>query len=146
MNEYENENVIKGYVEALLWANAYHYVDPGNGEPESEHYGSAHHEFDLSDFSDEDQADIREQVSAFLESNEGDFLLYVETFSYKPWCHSVADAEELFGHDFLLTRSGHGAGFWDRGLGPIGDRLSDEAHHFGETNLYRGDDGLLYFA
>lgn len=28
------------------------------------------------------------------------------------------------GHDFILTANGHGAGFWDRGLGARGDRLT----------------------
>lgn len=40
------------------------------------------------------------------------------------------------GHDFWLSRNGHGTGFWDRGLGAEGDRLTDAAHAFGEVNLY----------
>ena len=48
------------------------------------------------------------------------------------------------GHDFWLTRNHHGAGFWDRGLGDVGDRLTKAAHVYGEVNLYRGDDGKLY--
>jgi hypothetical protein len=48
------------------------------------------------------------------------------------------------GHDFWLTRNGHGAGFWDRGLGEPGDKLTDIAKHFGEVWLYEGDDGKLY--
>jgi len=43
------------------------------------------------------------------------------------------------GQDFALTRNGHGAGFWDRGLGVVGDKLTDAAHAFGEYNL-RADD------
>lgn len=49
------------------------------------------------------------------------------------------------GHDFWLTREGHGAGFWDRGLGEVGDRLTDIAKSFGSGDLYKGDDDLLYF-
>lgn len=48
-------------------------------------------------------------------------------------------------HDFWLTRNGHGAGFWDRDLGPIGDKLTSLAHKFGEVDLYIRDDGRLYF-
>lgn len=49
------------------------------------------------------------------------------------------------GHDFWLTRNGHGAGFWD-GDWPEPDasiltRLSKQA---GEVNLYVGDDGRIY--
>ena len=32
--------------------------------------------------------------------------------------------EEQIGHDFWLTRNGHGAGFWDRGLGETGKKLT----------------------
>lgn len=48
------------------------------------------------------------------------------------------------GHDFVLTRNGHGAGFWDRGLGDRGDRLTAACKPYGEWDLYPGDDGLLY--
>ena len=48
------------------------------------------------------------------------------------------------GHDFWLTRNRHGAGFWDRGLGELGDKLTESAHKFGEAYLYTGDDGLIY--
>ena len=48
------------------------------------------------------------------------------------------------GHDFWLTRNRHGAGFWGRGLGALGDRLTDAAHAYGESNIYRGDDDNWY--
>lgn len=38
------------------------------------------------------------------------------------------------GHDFYLTRNRHGAGFWDRGLGDVGRRLTEAAHSYGETH------------
>jgi hypothetical protein len=50
------------------------------------------------------------------------------------------------GHDFWLTRNRHGAGFWDRGLGDLGDKLTAAAHTYGESNLYVGDDGQVYVA
>lgn len=40
------------------------------------------------------------------------------------------------GHDFWLTREGHGAGFWDRGYGQVGDELSKAAKIYGGV----GDD------
>ena len=48
------------------------------------------------------------------------------------------------GHDFWLTRNGHGAGFWDRSLGDIGDELTTVTKHYGSCELYVGDDGLIY--
>jgi hypothetical protein len=48
------------------------------------------------------------------------------------------------GHDFWLTRNRHGAGFWDRGYGAVGDRLTEAAHAYGAVDLYAGDDNLIY--
>lgn len=48
------------------------------------------------------------------------------------------------GHDFWLTRNGHGAGFWDRDLGSVGDALTAAAHVWGPIDLYVGDDNLIY--
>ena len=48
------------------------------------------------------------------------------------------------GHDFWLTHNGHGTGFWDRGLGEVGDRLTTACRPYGEVDLYVGDDGDLY--
>lgn len=49
------------------------------------------------------------------------------------------------GHDFWLTRNGHGAGFWD-GDWPeaVGKRLTKSSNDYGEYNLYIGDDGRIY--
>lgn len=48
------------------------------------------------------------------------------------------------GHDFWLTRNRHGAGFWDRGYGDAGKRLTEAAHTYGEMNPFVGDDGNIY--
>lgn len=45
------------------------------------------------------------------------------------------------GHDFWLTRNGHGAGFWDRGMpDEIGEGLSDIAKGYGERNAWFSDE------
>lgn len=51
---------------------------------------------------------------------------------------------EMSGHDFWLTRNGHGAGYWDRGI-DSGDALTQAAHTFGSSDVYVGDDGKLHF-
>ena len=51
---------------------------------------------------------------------------------------------EQVGHDFWLTRNRHGAGFWDRGLGEIGERLTWQCRPFGSVDLYIGDDGRIH--
>lgn len=55
----------------------------------------------------------------------------------------MRDASQA-GHDFVLTRNGHGAGFWDRGYGDAGDELTKWAKTFGEMHAYVGDDGNVH--
>ncbi len=50
---------------------------------------------------------------------------------------------EEAGHDFWLTRNGHGAGFFDGAWGKAGDRLTKAAHTWGEVYLYV-DGGKIY--
>lgn len=50
------------------------------------------------------------------------------------------------GHDFWLTRNGHGAGFWDGDWGDQGDALTAIAEEFGSTTLYVGDDNQIHAA
>jgi hypothetical protein len=67
----------------------------------------------------------------------------VETFVKKAGSLLDNMDEEQIGHDFWLTRNGHGAGFWDRGLGEIGIKLTTISHEFkgidvttDETTIY----------
>lgn len=64
-----------------------------------------------------------EEIAAFLEANNEDL-------------HASGQSLEQIGHDFTLTRNGHGAGFWDRGLGDIGKRLTEACKPFGETHAF----------
>jgi len=59
------------------------------------------------------------------------------------------DAEQI-GHDFWLTRNGHGSGFWDRQYDndpaeTLGTRLSAVAEEFVHLDVVMGDDGKIYF-
>lgn len=51
---------------------------------------------------------------------------------------------ESAGHDFYLSRCGHGAGYFDRGNGGVFDRLQEHARLDGNVDHYIGDDGLIY--
>lgn len=48
------------------------------------------------------------------------------------------------GHNFWLTRNGHGAGFWDGDYPEHGETLTAKSKEFKEVELYVGDDGLIY--
>lgn len=52
---------------------------------------------------------------------------------------------EPAGHDFWLTRAGHGAGYWDGGLPKaLGDRLTAASEKVGSVDPYVGNDGKVY--
>ena len=67
-----------------------------------------------------------DDCAAFQSANRADLDEVSDTFH-------VDDSQH--GHDFWLTRNGHGAGFWDRGYGALGDKLTDAAHAWGEVDV-----------
>lgn len=79
---------------------------------------------------------LRKQCDAFWE--EHTTLLNTAFAGDTPY--NAAQA----GHDFALSRNGHGAGFFDRGLDEVGDQLQQAAQEAGECDIYVGDDKKLY--
>lgn len=61
---------------------------------------------------------------------------------------SIAAREAaMAGHDFWLTRCGHGAGFWDGDWPePAASVLDAAARQAGNVDLYIGDDGQIHHA
>jgi hypothetical protein len=55
----------------------------------------------------------------------------------------IRGREGLAGHDFWLTRNGHGAGFWDGGWPESGDVLTKASEPYGSVDLYVGNDGKI---
>lgn len=111
---------VSNYLQAALWSTL------------DEAGRSLDMRYDASDFSKEAVMQATREANDFINSNRVD----LETSGGTPDAHSV---------DFWLTRNRHGAGFWDRGYGAIGKRLTDAAHAYGELRPYAGDDGKLYF-
>lgn len=59
----------------------------------------------------------------------------------------IGGVDRMAGHDFWLTRCGHGAGFWDGDWRePAATQLTEAAERAGHIDLYIGDDGLIYQA
>lgn len=59
----------------------------------------------------------------------------------------VIDDDENYaqlGHDLWLTRNGHGAGFWDRGTGAKGERLTELAKIQGEASIWIVGKRVMY--
>lgn len=116
------EAFIDGYIECALWADCM----PAEDDPDGESGGRE--SLELRD-------GARERMSvdclAFCEANARDLAEYCERRSYDP---SQGPVSSYAGHDFWLTRNGHGAGFWDRGLGTLGERLTAAASAFGSAD------------
>ena len=100
----------EGYIEAAFWT-------------EEENGTKGRTIFDLSA---ESLVKIVDDCTKFQTENEADL--------------DNARTPDYNGHDFWLSRNGHGAGFFDRDLGPVGDRLQKAARAFGEVYVeqYRG--------
>ncbi len=124
----------RAYIEAALWSSTDN-ATPQGGEPLDKNYSA-------SDIAPEAMARIVSDCAKF-QVDHGETLgrAYVTGNGDD---YGVAQA----GHDFWLTRNGHGAGFWDRGLEDVGAALTAAAHAvpFGSCDLYVGDDGKLYLA
>lgn len=113
----------EAYIESAIWAS----VDD-KGDPLDQTY-------DQTDLSLETRAKMQEDCKDFQER-------FAEILSE---AYQNADfSPDKAAHDFFLTRNWHGAGFWDRGLGSIGDKLTEAAHSFGTFDLYVGDDHRIY--
>ena len=128
------DRFLSGYVECALWSSCGPEEEPHACESLDDLFGA-------DDIAPECLASMREDCADFIASNAADLALYAEKRGNEQW-----GASELAGHDFWLTRNGHGAGFWDRGLGALGDRLSTAAKVYGSFDLYPGDDGKIYGA
>lgn len=111
----------EGYIECALWAST-----DSAGEPLD------NSEYELSD---EALTKMTAECKAFQETNRT--LLDEAIDDY----HTP---ESYLGHDFWLTRNGHGAGFWDRGYTKeLGDALTEAARKAGQRDLYVSDAGKI---
>ena len=114
----------KGYFEAMFFTECH------SDNPELE-------DATINDLSPEAWEKSLKDCAAFEYPNSELLDHAYEAFEY--------DSEQA-GRDFWFSRNGHGAGFFDRGLGETGDMLQEAARRRGSVDLYRGDDGRLYLS
>ena len=135
VNETDFYLFLQGYRDAMLWANTLEYGADG-AEPDE--LGPALDAVEYAEHIDaEAWAQAEADCRAFLESAvEWRILPVVDFDGSIAWPYQGLDTSgaEQAGHDFALTRNGHGAGFWDRGLGEVGDKLSKLAESYGECD------------
>lgn len=95
--------------------------------------------------SDEARATMREECASFMAGCLADLREYCgQLGDWSGSDGSTPAAMARAGHDFWLTRNGHGAGFWDRGLGELGERLTAVAKPYSSAYVYVGGDGKVY--
>ncbi len=87
--------------------------------------------------------DLSDDALKMMKLDCHDFQEHIDEILNSDKLRSSYDAA-MAGHDFWLTRNRHGAGFWDRGFGIVGEKLTEVAHCYGECDLYVGDDGKVY--
>lgn len=92
--------------------------------------------YTVSDVDESARRSAADDVEGFFEANAGLIARAKEAD------RGYTDAQVA--HDFWLTRNGHGAGFWDRGLGDVGEELTQVAKAYGSADLYVGDDGKVH--
>lgn len=89
---------------------------------------------------------IREQWEEFRTQAEGLGFDASEHCAMMLHPDCEGDAWNAAAHDFILTRNGHGTGFWDSGrwVEPWGDKLTKLSESFGTFSAYIEDDGSIY--
>lgn len=118
------------YLEAALWSTNDESDDNG-GEPMDKNY-------DFDDIAPEALEKVKADCAKFQADN-ADWINRKHCLNYS------TTPEARAGHDFWLTRNGHGAGFWDGDWSKESEAvLTVASKKFGEVNPYVGDDGKLY--
>jgi hypothetical protein len=117
----------RAYMTAALWSS-HDESDECGGDPMDDNYGIQH-------IADETFAAMIEDCQAFQRD-------HAQTLA-----RCSGDMSQA-GHDFWLTRNGHGTGFWDRDDAvwdkAAREELSRSARSSGNVDLYVGDDGRIH--
>jgi len=128
--ETDTDTMLEHYIAAALWSTNDEST-PAGGEPLDCNYGP-------EDIHPDTLAKMRDDVERFLIDHRDDIYM---------WEGDTSPLEQA-GHDFWLTRNGHGVGFWESEWTDIatdpGSRLDKTAKKFGEFDLYVGDDGMIH--
>ena len=117
----------RAYVTAALWSS----VDD-DGEPLDQKYSD-------DDIAPDSMERMRAECRAFFDA-------HCLTFGECLLSNGECTDDERAGHDFWLTRAGHGTGFWDTGRwsAAASQRLTDASRKAGSRDLVIGDDGQIH--
>jgi len=115
------DGMVTGYLDAQLWAQ--HDYDRDDEMLDAN--------YDRDDIDPNYVERIRAEFAALVTEHPLAVRMYG---SQRKFHAGDGTVWEHFGHDFYLTREGHGAGFWDRGLGDLGDYLTSIAKYAGSAD------------
>lgn len=116
-------DMVLGYVTCALWCSL-----DDKGE-------SLDSMFSENDIAPESLSAMREDCRKFATDNASIFAA----------CIGQGKCDwSLAGHDYWLTRNGHGCGFWDGDWPKEAGEALSKACRYHEVDLYVGDDGKVY--
>lgn len=122
------------------WNEQQNHVCDSCSDREPNYEPPADENYSTEDISSETLAKMIADCQAFQAAHDN--LFTDENCTHYSREYSVT---EYAGHDFWLTRNGHGCGFWDGDWQePAATTLTNAARACGEVNLYVGDDGMIY--
>lgn len=126
---WNEEAVAQAMAETLVWTGSdWHNMEEGQANPLSLDEAG----YSTDDISPEGWATLRDEARQFIQGE-------AELLDLLPDWYG----EEQLGHDIILTRQGHGTGFWDRGLGDLGNKLTDACRPYGDIDIF-AQNGRLY--
>lgn len=124
----------QAYIDAALWSStAYGSPEERREDPNQEgKFDRSFQSCGYDKLTRMAEIDMKRDCKAFQADNAA-LLEY--------WYTKAGETPERAGHDFWLTRNGHGAGFWDRWSsgtpqGLIGAKLTESAKSYGSCDLY----------
>lgn len=131
----ELDSFTLGYIEAMFFTECEHGTDAESHDPETQ--SALHGDCGFFDLAPDTLERIKADCERFQEVNR-------ETLES---AYATGYDESQAGRDFWYTRNGHGVGFWDRGLGDIGDTLDAACGwrtDFPTVWAYLGDDSRVH--
>jgi len=154
------DSFARGYLEAAFFTETNEMYDSAEWESEQAQDdiregrcgGDIPRDSSVAELAPESLASAIADCAAFQSAN-AELLELAYARDYEP---------EQAGRKFWFTRNGHGVGYWDRpqldyrhaaetveslkSRDTLGDKLSAAARNAGSRELYRGDDGQIYFS
>lgn len=125
------EEIVSAQIHSLLWSAGEYYNE------NDEFVFIWDERYDKFDALPELREKLVKELEEFPERLEGYVAFYRDNIRRVDNDRWTA----YFGHDIALTRNGHSVGFWDRGLGRAGDKLTSWSKTLEELTLFETGDG-----